>query len=415
LFCAFVLRVCFAHRVFAHDELRPGGHHMRRISVIQPLPFPSPAAFGARTHAETHARTGGLLLMAWVSACVSGCAAAPSPEPAAPTTQSAHAPRRFVPPFAYEAYMRGELALAAGRPQEAALQLEMATAAPDEDAYLLSRLAEAQAQSGEHALAVQTLAEAERVEPCAESVWLTRGAWAERDKQLQAAAASYRTAAECAPRSQAGAVALARVLRAQGHTAESLSLLAQGSSLPQRTALRLTLSRELAGADAAEARFALESWSGLAAIDLGLLEEAAAQAIARPAPLLALRLRELGGERLSPGLQAELARLVEDREALAALLTLHQEQALGGATRAARYALLARDFERAELYANLPATGAESEQHALKVAALQGLGEHEAALDELRELHDPGEQRRLALAQLARLGLAELSTELATH
>ncbi|HEX6245757.1 MAG TPA: hypothetical protein VFZ61_32760, partial [Polyangiales bacterium] len=129
--------------------------------------------------------------------CAGAARSAPSPTHAPPTGPLAS--RRFVPPFAYEAYVRGELALAAGRPDEAALQLELATAAPEEDAFLLSRLAEALYQSGEKRQAHDTLAQAERVGPCEEAVWLTRGRWAEAEHALADATRHYRMALDCAP------------------------------------------------------------------------------------------------------------------------------------------------------------------------------------------------------------------------
>jgi tetratricopeptide (TPR) repeat protein len=353
---------------------------------------------------------------ALLALCLAGCGAAPPPSalPVASSGEGARqAPRRFVPPFAYEAYVRGELALAAGNPREAALQLEMATAAPDEDAYLLTRLAEAQLQNGEAELARDTLAAAQRLQPCAESVWLTRGRWAERERKLDVAADAYRTALDCVPDSQAAAIALSRVLRSQGAIAESLTLLGRGVALPRTAALRLSLSQQLAQGDTAELRFALESWLAVGGVDQSLLEEAAQQAIARNLPLLALRLEELAPERLAPDVRAALRRLTLDREAMRALLAQHHEGALGGALRAAGHALWARDYERAELYASLAGTGASDALRALKAEALAGAGEPEQALETLRGVEDLALRRELAGKLLARSGMGALGAELA--
>jgi tetratricopeptide (TPR) repeat protein len=318
-----------------------------------------------------------------------------------------------VPPFAYEAYVRGELALAAGRPEEAALQLELATAAPEEDAFLLSRLAEALHQAGDTQSAQATLAQAERVEPCEESVWLTRGRWAEAQHALADAVQHYRMALDCTPDSAESALALMRVLREQGALSESLGLLTQTQGHGSRAKLRIVVSRELAQGGVAEARFALESWSLHGAIDQALLEEAAAQAIARKLPALALRLYELGPERLAPHLRAELAALTLDRDTLRALLAQHHEAAFGGALGAARAALQARDYERAELYASLPPHGEDAQAlRAVEVEALSAQGQMEDALTELRALTDGELRRKLARAQLARVGLAALVREL---
>ena len=350
-------------------------------------------------------------LLATLAACLAACGGVPA-QNARAHRAAAGGPRRFVPPFAYEAYVRGELALAAGRPQEAALQLELATAAPEEDAYLLSRLAEAQAQAGDAELAHSTLAEAQRVDACEEELWLTRGRWAERAERLDEATRAYRTALACAPDSAASALALMRALRADGALAQSLALLGEGTHAAARGHLRLYLSHELAQGSVVEARFALESWSSLGALDQALLEEAAAQAIARKLPLLALRLSELGAERLAPLLRAELAKLSSDRHTLQALLAQHHEAAFGGPLGAARVALSARDYERAELYASLPPRTQDGEAlRAAKIEALSGLGEHESALSELRALGNTVLRRRLARAALARLGLSALTRE----
>ncbi|HEX6241087.1 MAG TPA: hypothetical protein VFZ61_09345, partial [Polyangiales bacterium] len=259
----------------------------------------------------------------------------------------------------------------------------------------------------------ETLAQAQRVGPCEESVWLTRGRWAEAAHALTDAAHHYRMALDCAPDSSESALALMRVLREQGALSESLGVLTHPGSDTSRARLRIVVSRELAQGSAAEARFALESWSLHAAVDQALLEEAAAQAIARKLPVLALRLYELGPERLAPRLRAELAALTLDRETLRALLAQHHEAAFGGALGAARAALHARDYERAELYASLPPRG-EDEQalRALKVEALGAQGQLEDALTELRTLEDGAQRRALARAQLARAGLPALQDEL---
>jgi hypothetical protein len=221
-------------------------------------------------------------------------------------------------------------------------------------------------------------------------------------------------ALDCAPDSSESALALMRVLREQGALSESLDVLAQPAGVASRAHLRIALSRELAQGSAAEARFALESWSLHGAIDQALLEEAAAQAISREQPLLALRLYELGPERLAPRLRAELAALTLDRETLRALLAQHHEAALGGALGAARAALNARDYERAELYASLPPKGEDGEAlRALKIQALGAQGHVEEAVAELRGLADGEQRRKLARAQLARVGLPALQHELA--
>ena len=317
-----------------------------------------------------------------------------------------------MPPFAYEAYIRGELAMAAGDAGQAALQFELATAAPEEDAYLLTRLAEAQAQSGEHDAAERSLAEAERVNPCEASVWLTRGRWSVASGNLDAAARAYRTAIACAPHSAKARIALYGVLAAQGKHAESLALLRGAAGDRDAATLRVALVDALSHRGVAEVRFALDNWESVGAVDRSLIERLARRAIARSEAALALSLNGWVLE-LEPLLRAKLAALLHDRDTLRALLSQTHERAMGGPETAARFALAAHDFERAELYASLPDPQAsEDVLRTLRVEALWALGESETALQELRRVQDAKQRRRLAAQELSALGLPVLSEEL---
>jgi tetratricopeptide (TPR) repeat protein len=360
------------------------------------------------------ARGQGRLLAALAVCLLSvGCAARSAPRTAG-AAETASRPRPFVPAFAYEAYIRGELALAQGKPREAAQQLEMATAAPDEDAYLLSRLAEAQRQSGEAALALQTLAEAERVEPCSESLWLTRGGWAERDRDLQTAARAYAQAVACAPGSDRGVLALARVWSESGEQARALELLANSARLPSLAGAKAAFARALGTADVAEVRFALDTWLSLAALDTATYRSALSRALQRDEPTLALSLSELSATPIDGLLKAQLLSVTHARAALRALLAQHQEGELGGPDSAAQLSLSARDFERAELYASLSIGRQPSDLgFATRALARRGLGQHEAALEDIRAVGNHEQKRALARSQLAALGLAALASELA--
>jgi tetratricopeptide (TPR) repeat protein len=369
--------------------------------VIQPPPTWVP-----RRLVGVHPR-----LAALAVCLLAGCAGQQGPKRVeeAPATRA----QRFVPAFAYEAYVRGELALAQGHPQEAAQQLELATAAPDEDAYLLSRLAEAQRQSGDTARALSTLEEAERVDACAESLWLTRGEWSEQARDLPAAARAYARAVACAPGSERGVLALARLWSEGGEPARALELLAERAGEPSLAGAKAALARALGAADSAEVRFALDSWLSLGAPDAATYRGIAERALTREEYALALALTELPATPVEALLRARLLVASAERGALRALLAQHHESELGGPERAAELALSARDFERTDLYASL-SLGRSSSDAALaaRAQARQALGQHEAALEDARAIGSPALRRKLARAQLEALGLSALAREL---
>ncbi len=412
---------------------------MRRISVIQPPPVPylrssaraQPRALLNIARARTRAlrpRSAGarwcpaLTLLGALAGALGLVSCAAGTPGAAPANDAARAAqkRAFVPPFAYEAYVRGELALAEQRPDQALLQFELATAAPEEDAYLLSRLAEAHAQTGDRESALRSLAEAERVDGCQPEIWLTRGKWAEADKDAEAAELAYRRAIGCAPDSERARVALYRVLRDAGREAEALKLLSDPGGAGRGPGESVRLLHALAHDDVAVARFALDSWLEAGALRGEERERVLGAVVARAEPSLSLaftalsRMEALVQGRGDQKLWAELALQALDLSRLRALLAEHGEDALGGPERAARLALAAKDYERAELYATLAANREPSDSlQALKAEALISLGQHEAALTEVRAIKDPALQRRAAQEQLARLGLPKLAEELA--
>jgi hypothetical protein len=135
--------------------------------------------------------------------------------------------------------------------------------------------------------------------------------------------------------------------------------------------------------------------------------------VARNEPSLALTFKNFALLPLTQEQRARLATQSFDRAQLQALLAEHSEEALGGPEQAARYALNAHDYERAELYATLAESRTPSDAlRAIKIEALSALGQHEAALSETRALSDLALQQRLAREQLARLGLSALGEAL---
>lgn len=320
----------------------------------------------------------------------------------------------FVPPSSYEAYVRGELLLAEGRPEQARAQLELATTAPDEDAYLLSRLAYAELMSGDRAAALRTLAHAEELDGCSEAVFLTRGALAERAGDLSAARLAYGRALECAPASPAGVLALARVLRAHGDPFGALDLLVSARGRPFAQALESSLRGSLREADAASLAHALRSLSLTRALDASLLAEAVQLALAHGLPRLARELASEATVALPPELEAELLLAERARAGLRVLLDRHLAAELGGHARTAQLALYAGAFERAELEASSALDQATADElFAVRARAALGLGRPSDARSDIAAIRDPALRRTLLLEALAGAGAPALSRELA--
>lgn len=320
----------------------------------------------------------------------------------------------FVPPTSYEAHVRGELLLAEGRAAEAVQAFERATTAPEEDPYLLSRLAHAQLLAGRRDDAQRTLDHAAELDPCSEAVWLTRGFAAERDHRPIDAQAAYERAAHCAPRSPDGLLALARLLQASGAHAAALDVLADAAERPFGARAEQALARSLSDADAAALAHGLASLSLHRAPHADTLESAIRLALARDLPRLALRAREQHTTRLSPALEAAVLEANGAREQLAALLAQRTVDELGGPEATARFALAAGAYERAELEATTAlARGHSDALRVLRGQALLALDQPDAALADARAVRDPARRRSLLLELMAGAGQPALARELA--
>jgi len=319
----------------------------------------------------------------------------------------------FVPPYAYEAYVRGELLLAEGRPAEAAAQLELASTAPDEDPYLLSRLAYAQLLSGSRAEAERTLAHAGRLDRCSEAVWLVRGALAERAGDLAAARGALEKATRCAPHSARGELALAELLASHGQPAAALDVLASAAQRPYGAPAERALESSLTSADAATFVHALADLGAYRAASSEALEHAIRLSLQRGLPRLALRLREQHAARLPPALEAEVLVANGLLDELAALIAASDAGALGGHERTAEIALQAHAYERAELEATSALSGRTSDaMHALRARAALALGHGRAAFPDVLAIHEATLKRAVLTEALAALGAPALAREL---
>ena len=327
----------------------------------------------------------------------------------------------FVPPYAYEAYVRGELLLAQGRPAEAAQQLELAATAPDEDPYLLSRLAYAQLLSGSRAEAEATIEHAAELDRCSEAVWLMRGKLAETTQELGIARAAYMKASSCAPRSSAGELALVHLLLQHHETATALDLLTRAAErhdaeqTGDAPSAQIELRHSLQGADPAMLAHAFGSLGAQHAPDAQVLEQAIGLALDRDQPRLALRLREQHVAPLPVALEARLLAANGLHDRLAALLAANDADAFGGPDRTAQLALEAHAYERAELEAGSALEQRESDaMHAIHARATLALGHTRTALTDVRAIQDQALKRSLLTEALSASGVPALAREVAT-
>ena len=166
-----------------------------------------------------------------IALTVSGCA----------TTQPRSIPRvvdgqvqsgAFVPPYAYEWFTRGEIAMAKGKYDEAAIAFETARAAPSEDPYLLTQLAKALELSNRSSSASRVLKIAQRATPDDESVWLATGDILVTRNETNAALMAYAKAVEVAPRSGKGVLASAALLQKLGQMGRAQALLGSFLDVP---------------------------------------------------------------------------------------------------------------------------------------------------------------------------------------
>jgi tetratricopeptide (TPR) repeat protein len=321
----------------------------------------------------------------------------------------------FVPPTAYEAYVRGELALARGRPDEAIAQLDLATTAPDEDPYLLSRLAHAQLLAGKRAQAEQTLDRAYALDPCHEQVWLMRGELAATRGDDDGARAAFAKASACAPGSDEGVLAQSALLADRGDLAGSLDVLVDAHEHGQQVLTRMLFgSRAQAPRGSTRDADPLHFAHAVASLSRSdAIERAAGLALERGMPRLSLRLREQHAARLPPQLEAQLLQANGMRAELAALLAQHDASELGGAARTAALALDAGVYERAELESGTALAEAPSDAlHALHARASLALGDTRAAMVDARAITGP-ELRLLIVGEaLAATGAAALGREI---
>jgi len=340
---------------------------------------------------------------------------APAAETGIPRTLGGQ-PRvgQFVPPFAYEAYVRGELALSRGDANAAIRAFELAAAAPDEDAYVLSRLAWAQSLGGDAKGAKQSLERAAQIDPCSEAVWTTRAKLAEREQDLPRARDAYAEAAHCAPRSALGPLGLARMLTALGERERAQTVLQTFAARVDRpasyeAALELALSR----GDAIAVAAALDGLSAVSTPALDTLSHAIEQALAMDRPWLAARLAEHTKPAIPPALAARVCLACGDVACAQAKLAMATTEALGGSVQAAELLVAAELHERAEVEASVALTSLPSPRLFLaRARARAALGDTEGALADLAEVEPSPATQALLVELTKRAGLTGMADEL---
>jgi len=122
----------------------------------------------------------------------------------------------FVPPYAYEHFLRGELAAAAADWPHAAHEFALARAGGDDDPLLASRHAIALARSGDAAGAERALAEGRALDEDAEAVHLAASEIAALRGDAASAMEEAERAVRAAPGSRAAALQLAALMERAG-------------------------------------------------------------------------------------------------------------------------------------------------------------------------------------------------------
>lgn len=169
---------------------------------------------------------------------------------------------RFIPPYCYEWFVRAERFAALGELEKAVEAYRLALTGPEEDAFILARLAEALHELGRTEASLKALERAEAIDSRSEAVWLTRARFAEQRGDYKVAISAYQRAEAAAPLSAEPPLALAHLLN-KIHAAERADAVLQGfaartrdnSALAERAKLALCLAkRDAQGAvDAVEA------------------------------------------------------------------------------------------------------------------------------------------------------------------
>jgi len=198
----------------------------------------------------------------------------------------------LIAPYAYEWFIEGEASATKGQHDQAAMAFENATAAPSNDALLMTRLAEEYELSGDSRRADRTLSAARRSYPGSVKVALAEGRIAQDRGEYPEAISSFARARELAPTLDAPVIAMAELLVAMGHTERASAILREylGTSLVLRSdharGVLINLARLTGNAETLEHALSLDPHSTPA----GRAEAAGKLALETGQPALAARM-----------------------------------------------------------------------------------------------------------------------------
>lgn len=150
-------------------------------------------------------------------------------------------PGPFVPPYAYEHYVRGELALASSDFGLAASEFELARSGADDDPLLCAREAIALHHSGDARGAARVIEEGLALDPRSEAVLLAAGTIAEAGGELDTALQHYEGALAAAPRSIIAIEALVSLLDRMGDPERAAHVLSRHADA-SRVEIAVTLA-----------------------------------------------------------------------------------------------------------------------------------------------------------------------------
>lgn len=148
----------------------------------------------------------------------------------------------FVSPYAYEHFMRAELAVAAGDDETALREYALARTGPADDAYVIARQAASALRLGRMEEVDSLLQAGVALDPESEPIALMMGRVDERQGDFDAAAHHYAEAHRVAPNSTEPAQRLAMLLARSDAAAEILDAITQSASRPIALRARLALA-----------------------------------------------------------------------------------------------------------------------------------------------------------------------------
>lgn len=319
----------------------------------------------------------------------------------------------YVPPQAYDAYLRAELAFSRGDYSEAAQGFERTLTLGPDDPYVIARMAECM-QHLDHGDRARRLVDgALESYPDSEALWLVKARLAENDGQFVEAIDAYARAEEAAPFADEAPIGLARLLRRRGAVSRAdviLQRYLERTGAQSAEAARARLLAAIETQDISTATDAAETLLDVAPARAQEVRDLAKKAYAEDAPLLTARLlakvsRSVPDEVLR--VQALIA-AKQITQARSVLLTSSPER-FGGLVPTARLFLAVdlprRAMELAEVA--LSARSSDSEARLIRGLALLRRGQSTGAARDFA-LVPPGASDFVA----ARLHLADIFMDL---